>query len=70
MQTERKQLLCLNQFQDCNKVLEALINHGICDKVYPNIPNRDVDLVMCHLSSMAQRLLVRIENLELQVFSG
>jgi len=69
MQTERKQLLHWNQFQDRDKVVEALINCSICDKTYPDLPNLGMDRTMCHLSSMVQQLLVCIENLETQICS-
>ena len=49
------------------KVLEALIDRGICDKVFPDVPDVAVDRAMHHSSSMAQWLLVRIENIETQV---
>jgi len=44
-----------------------LIDRGICDKVFPDIPNVAVDRAMRHSSSMVQRLLVRIENIKTQV---
>jgi len=69
MQTERKQIL-RRQHTDRDKVLEALIDRGIRDKTFPDIPDVGVNRAMRHLPSMVQRLLVCIENLEIQVFSG
>ena len=39
-------------------------NSSIHDKTFPDIPDVGVDRVMCHSSSMVQRLLVRIETLD------
>ena len=69
MQTEWKQAVHCHQ-EDHDKVLEALINCGIRDKTFPDIPDVGVDRAMRHLSSMVQRLLARVESLETQVFSG
>jgi len=69
MQTECKQIMHRHH-KDCDKVLEALIDCGIHDKTFPDIPDVGIDRVMRHLSLMVQRLLVRIENIKTQVFSG
>jgi hypothetical protein len=67
MQTECKQSLRRGAFPDRDKVLEALIDRGVRDKKEPDVPNMQLERSMRHASSMAQRLLVRIENLEAQV---
>ena len=66
MQTERKQAICHRQ-ENRDQVLEALINCSIRDKTFPDIPDVGIDRVMRHSSSMVQRLLTRIENIETQV---
>ena len=66
MQTDRKQTLRRRQ-ENQDKVLEELIDHGIRNKVFSDVPDVAVDRAMRHSSSMVQWLLVRIENIEIQV---
>jgi len=66
MQTDRKQTLRHCQ-ENRDKVLEELIDRGIRDKFFPDVPNVAVDRAMRHSSSMVQRLLVHIENIKTQV---
>jgi len=58
MQTERKQSVRRRQ-ENRDQVLEVLIDRGICDKTFPDIPDVGVDRAMHHLSSMVQWLLTR-----------
>ena len=66
LQTECKQAERRRR-QGVDKVLDALIDRGIHDKAFPDVPDVAVDSAMRHSSSMVQRLLVRIENIKTQV---
>ena len=66
MQMEWKQITRHRQ-DGYDNVLAALIDCGIQDKAFPDVPDVGVDRAMRHSSSMAQRLLVHIENLKTQV---
>ena len=67
MQTCRKQNERRHRFPRRDKVLEELIDRGIEDRHFPDVKNRQEEHAMRHASSMAQRLLVRTENLESKV---
>ena len=66
MQMERKQTAHRRQ-EGRDQVLEALIDRGIRDKTFPDIPDVGIDRAMCHSSSMVQRLLTCIEKIKTQV---
>ena len=67
MVTMRKQEERRRRFEDRDRVLESLIDWGIRDRVEPNLKDVSQERAMRHSSSMVQRLLVRIENLEAKV---
>src|SRR5882762_7670557 len=67
MQTARRVQERTQWFPGRDMVLERLIAKGMFDQVNPNTPDVHEELAMNHSSAMVQRLLMRVENLELQV---
>src|SRR5882762_4615853 len=67
MQTARRVQERTQRFPDRDMVLEQLIAEGTFDRVEPNTPDVHEEMAMNHSSAMAQRLLMRVENLKPQV---